>query len=73
MTKAELIERHAQEAYATIGGKSTIEACRDFARHNIDDLWPLIVEYVAEWIETHDMSPVGEHLTQVWKEEAGDA
>lgn len=42
-------------------------------REQVMRYWPLIVEYVAEWIETHDMSPVGEYLTQVWKEEAGDA
>lgn len=72
MTKNELIELHAQEAYAAIGGKSTIEACRDFARHNIDDLWPLVVEFVADWLANYDGPAHSAHpdiVAKQWRED----
>ena len=74
MTRDELIERHAQETYVTIDGKSTIEACRRFARHNIDDLWPLVVEFVADWLANYDGPAHSAHpdiVAKTWREEMG--
>jgi hypothetical protein len=73
MTKDELIDQYAVVIAESLGGvePQLMPSCRIAAAHNVGQVWPLVTEYMSEWLDKVDEDGELCSAPGLWREENG--